>query len=225
MNTLAEVVTALRGGGVVGIPTDTVYGLAVLPDVRGSTSALFALKQRPDSLSLPVLVPDLAAAVDLVGALSPDALAMATSCWPGPLTIVVVRPPRSRAASFDLGADQATIGLRCPDHAVALEVLRATGPLAVTSANHHGEPPLTEAAAVGAVFGAGVAAVLDGGTCDGSPSSVVSCANGRVEVLREGPISAQHLRDLLGRGLITSDHGRRAARTGPAGSSSQLGQR
>ena len=184
---LAGAVAALRGGAVVAVPTDTVYGMAVDPRCHGATAALFALKGRPSTVELPVLVADLDAAAALAGpdGLSPPAAALASRFWPGPLTLVV---GRAGDVDWELGGDGRTIGIRCPAHPVALRLCRTVGPLATTSANRHGEPPLTTAAAVAHEFGTAVGAVVDGGTCDGRPSTVVDVTGGTLRLLRDGAV-------------------------------------
>ena len=184
---LAAAAAALRAGTVVAVPTDTVYGLAVDPRPDGATAALFALKGRPSTVELPVLVADLPAAATLAGpgGLSPLAAALARRFWPGPLTLVV---RRAGGVGWDLGGDGRTIGIRCPAHPVARRLCRAVGPLATTSANRHGDPPLTTAAAVAAEFGDAVGAVVDGGTCDAPPSTVVDATGGTLRLLREGAV-------------------------------------
>jgi L-threonylcarbamoyladenylate synthase len=179
---------ALAAGHVVAIPTDTVYGLAVDPRRRGATAALFAMKERPATLGLPVLVADVDEAERLAGAdgLPPPARWLAERFWPGPLTIVV---DRAQELDWELGGDGRTIGLRCPAHPVALELCRAVGALATTSANRHGEAPLTTAAAIVDRFGDAVACVVDGGRCDGRPSTVVVVTGGTVRCLREGAVA------------------------------------
>ena len=104
--------------------------------------------------------------------------------WPGPLTIVL---PRGPDVSADLGDDDETIGLRCPDHPVPLALCRAVGPIATTSANRHGSEPLTTAAAVAATL-PGVALVLDGGPCDRPASTVVDATGEVPKLLRPGSI-------------------------------------
>jgi L-threonylcarbamoyladenylate synthase len=206
---LSEALDALRAGLVVAMPTDTVYGLAVDPRIPGATTAIFLLKGRPDSLALPMLVPDIASAMRLAGRMPPTALTFAAQCWPGPLTIVVDVLPVGHAASFDLGGDGGTVGMRCPDHPVALELLRAAGPLAVTSANRHGQPALTHAWEVREAFGDRLGAVIDDRTenrihhgiddtdSPGAPSTVVACgADGSWELLRPGPITERTLSEL-----------------------------
>lgn len=180
-------VAALRSGKVIAIPTDTVYGVAALPEFA---HLLFAVKRRPERVDLPVLVPDLAAA-ETIAVVDDEAKRLAERWWPGGLTLVL-----NRRASFDadLGERAHTVGVRAPDHAAALELLRITGPLATTSANLHKQPPLTTAAAVREVFDESeVAVIVDGGTCDGVPSTVIDCTLSPPRVLREGAISGADL--------------------------------
>jgi len=184
---------ALAGGGVVGVPTDTVYGLAVDPWLAGSTDRLFAVKDRPREVVVPVLVADEAQAGRLASELSPLALRLMRRWWPGALTVVV--PARADLAA-DLGGDGRSVGIRCPDHAFLRELCERVGPLATTSANRHGEAPLHTAASVAASL-PGLCLVVDGGHCDRPPSSVVSVLDGGLRVLREGAISARSLEESL----------------------------
>ncbi len=177
-------VEALAAGKVVAVPTDTVYGLAVDPRLAGAVDRVFALKQRPEQFQLPVLIADPAGLVDLAEATA-AAERLISRYWPGPLTLVL---PRRSGIAFDLGGDSATIGLRCPANSLLRELLRSTGPLAVTSANRHGEAPLRTADEVRGHFGAAVTAVLDGGRCDGRPSTVISLTGAGVKCLREGAL-------------------------------------
>ena len=179
---LARAVDAVRAGEVIGIPTDTVYGLGADPWRPETAGRLFAIKGRPESVALPVLVGDPAAA-DELAELDERALRLAAAFWPGPLTLVV---RRRRGVELHLGGEAATVGIRCPGRELTRTLLRRTGPLAVTSANRHGERPFTEASELA---GLGVSVVVDGGTCDGAPSSVVSLVGDTIEVLREGALS------------------------------------
>jgi tRNA threonylcarbamoyl adenosine modification protein (Sua5/YciO/YrdC/YwlC family) len=181
---LDVLVEALAAGKVVAVPTDTVYGLAVDPRLAGAVDRVFALKQRPEQFQLPVLIADPAGLVDLAEATA-AAERLISRYWPGPLTLVL---PRRSGIAFDLGGDSATIGLRCPANSLLRELLRSTGPLAVTSANRHGEAPLRTADEVRGHFGAAVTAVLDGGRCDGRPSTVISLTGAGVKCLREGAL-------------------------------------
>jgi L-threonylcarbamoyladenylate synthase len=183
---LGPMLAVLRAGGVLGVPTDTVYGLAAHLD-RAAVDRIFAAKGRPADLALPVLL-GARDQVDRVATSFPAAaVTLAQRFWPGPLTIVV----RSRRAIGQLvGGDGRTVGLRWPNHPLVEQLCLAIGPLAVTSANRHGEPPCTSAGRVRAAFGAGlVAAVVDGGDCSGEPSTVVDCAKRHPSCVREGAIS------------------------------------
>lgn len=176
---------ALRAGQLVGIPTDTVYGLAADAFRTGAADRLFAAKRRPRDVDLPVLVSGPEQARDLATGVPDMAFRLMDRFWPGALTLVL---PRNPDVVADLGDDEATIGLRCPDHEVARELCGLVGPLATTSANLHGEPTATTAAEVAALFGTAVPVVLDGGTCAGSPSTVVDCTGETPKLLREGRI-------------------------------------
>jgi L-threonylcarbamoyladenylate synthase len=180
----------LAAGMVVAIPTDTVYGLAVDPSQPGAVDRVFALKKRPGEVALPVLVTGWGQVEMVAGTLEGAAQGFADQYWPGPLTLVVPRRGRFRA---DLGGELAaswTVGLRWPDHPVVQALCTAIGPLAVTSANRHAEPPATSAEDVIVAFTGDdrLSAVLDGGVCDGAPSTVVECRGPMSRCLREGAI-------------------------------------
>lgn len=177
--TVEEAAAAIRGGAIAVIPTDTVYGVGALPE---AAAGIFDLKQRPRDKALPVLgsgVVQLARVAEL----DLTARTLAEDHWPGPLTLVV---PRAPGFAADLGGTHpATVAVRVPAHPVALELLRRTGPLAVTSANVSGEPPATTYEQACAL--APDLTCLDGGTCDGVPSTVVSLV-GEPGVLRQGAL-------------------------------------
>jgi L-threonylcarbamoyladenylate synthase len=181
---LGAAVAALAEGAVIGIPTDTVYGLAVDLRQPNAVARLFEAKGRPDSAALPVLVASAGAAEEL-GRFDESARALAAQHWPGALTLVVTR--QKAALDWRLGGDETTIGLRVPDHPIALALLARTGALAVTSANRHGMPPCQTAAQVRDQLGAHLL-VLDGGTCAGEPSTVASLLGREVEILRRGAV-------------------------------------
>lgn len=180
-----EAVRALGQAMPVGIPTDTVYGLAVDPFRVGATDRIFAAKRRPRDVSLPLLVAGVDQAMSVSTAVPALAVALMERFWPGALTIVV---PARAGLGADLGDDDLTVGLRSPDHPVPLALCAAAGPLATTSANRHGEPPMTTAAEVAGAFGPAVPVVLDGGVCAGAPSTVVDCTGAELKLLREGRI-------------------------------------
>jgi L-threonylcarbamoyladenylate synthase len=191
-----DAVAALRAGAVVAIPTDTVYGLAVDPTRPGATDALFALKDRPGSLDLPVLIGSLDQADALAGpaGLSPAARRLAQAFWPGALTVVV---PRRTGLDWALGASVRTIGLRLPDHGTARALCDEVGALATTSANLHGGSPCTEAVEVARPFGSRVV-LVDGGRCAGAPSTVVSVLDDTPQCLREGALAWADVAAVLG---------------------------
>jgi L-threonylcarbamoyladenylate synthase len=189
---LDEAAEALAAGGIVVVPTDTVYGVAVDPRSPGAAARLFALKRRPPDVPLPVLVADRDQALALADDDVPDvARRLMERFWPGGLTVVVRRRP---GLAIDLGGpDDTTIGLRVPAHPVPVALAVAAGPLATTSANRHGEATPARAADVADHLGAGLALVLDAGACQGEASTVVSCVDGGVRVLRQGSVPVEEV--------------------------------
>ncbi len=175
---------ALRRGAVIGVPTETVYGLAVDPWQPGAAERLFAVKARPRNVELPVFVAGFDQAEELVEDLPESARRLMEAFWPGPLTVVV---RRRRGLRVDLGDNTATIGLRCPAHPVPLAICAAYGPYATTSANTHGSAPYQRAGDLASEL-AGVEVVLDAGFCDGQPSSVVEVLGDKPRSLRAGPL-------------------------------------
>lgn len=184
-------VRLLSQGLPIAIPTDTVYGLAVDPFRPGATDRIFAAKRRPRDVSVPVLVSGVEQALSLATAVPARARELMDRYWPGALTIVIPARPGMGA---DLGDDDLTVGVRSPAHPVPLALCAALGPLATTSANRHGEPPMTTAAEVDATFGDALPMVLDGGVCAGAPSTVVDCTGEELKLLREGRIPWAELR-------------------------------
>ena len=188
-----QAVRVLAQGQPVGIPTDTVYGLAVDPFRPGAADRIFAAKRRPRDVNLPLLVSGIDQAMAVSTAVPNLAVELMRRYWPGALTIVI---PARPGLGADLGEDELTVGVRSPDHPVPLALCSASGPLATTSANHHGEPPLVTAEEVAMSFGDAVPVVLDGGTCEGSPSTVVDCTGRELKLLREGRIPWAELESL-----------------------------
>lgn len=190
-----ETVAVLEGGGVVLLPTDTVYGLAALPTTAG-LDRIFELKDRPAERAVAVLVASRLQAEQVAVVGAADAALMA-EFWPGPLTLVLPR----RNPDAPIGAADGTIGVRSPARALVRAVAERVGPLAVTSANRSGEP--TEIDALGAarsLVGA-VDLIVDGGPCDGVASTVAriegTLDHPVVTVFREGPLSASSLEQTL----------------------------
>ena len=147
---IALAVKALAGGDIIGLPTDTVYGLAADPFHTGASDRLFRLKGRPRSVELPVLVSTEDQALSLCTAVPQAARRLMKRYWPGPITLVLPRRPDLQA---DLGEDDATIGIRCPAHPVPLAICEQIGPIATTSANRHREAALTTAQEVAESLG------------------------------------------------------------------------
>ncbi len=188
---IAEAAAATRRGELIVLPTDTVYGIGTRPDDRAATARLFAAKQRPRGLTLPVLVASGGEARRLAR-FDERADRLAAACWPGALTIVLERSPES--AEWDLGSDTTTIGLRVPRHPLALAVLAAAGPLAVTSANRSGHPPAATCEELEAVFGDLIGIYLcQDEPLRGEPSAVVDLSGEGVRVLRPGAWSPEAL--------------------------------
>jgi len=186
---VAAAVTALRAGRPVVLPTETVYGVAVLPGDPGAVEELFERKGRPGERLLAVLVADLEAArrIAVVDAMFE---VLAASFWPGPLTIVAQRRPE---AGLHLGDGSSTVGVRCPDHDLVRAILAEVGPMATTSANRSGEPTPSTAVEAADALG-GDLLVLDGGRCAGSPSTVVDLTTDPARVLRPGVVTSGELR-------------------------------
>jgi tRNA threonylcarbamoyl adenosine modification protein (Sua5/YciO/YrdC/YwlC family) len=168
-------------------PTDTVYGLGVAVSEGTSPDAVFALKGRERSKTLPLLI-GTAEQLRYLGSEVPDyAFALADRHWQGALTLVV---RASSAVPVQFQSSAGTVALRCPDHPVTLALLKALGmPLAATSANISGRPPATSVAQLDSVLAAEVACIIDGGTSPGGvPSTIVSCTGHEPVLLREGAI-------------------------------------
>jgi L-threonylcarbamoyladenylate synthase len=183
---LAAAAAALAEGLVVAIPTDTVYGLAARIDRPDAMAAIFDAKRRPPGLALPVLVGRWHQAREVASSWPRAASMLAARFWPGALTVVV---PVDPALGAELGGDGTSVGLRRPRHKFVQALCRRAGPLATTSANRHGEQPCTTATEVRGTFGAqDVTVVIDGGTCDRPPSTVVDCTVTPPKCLREGAI-------------------------------------
>lgn len=196
---LARAAEVLRGGGLVAVPTETVYGLAARADSDAAVAAIYRAKGRPDFNPLIVHVPNLDAARALA-VLDDRAERLAAMFWPGPLTMVL--PLRADAGLAPaVTAALPTVAVRMPDHPAMRALLDAVGlPLAAPSANRSGGVSPTSAAHVLASLGARVDAVIDGGHCArGLESTIVALrADGTWQLLRPGPIAAAALSGLLG---------------------------
>jgi tRNA threonylcarbamoyl adenosine modification protein (Sua5/YciO/YrdC/YwlC family) len=187
LTSVPEAAAIARAGGIVVVPTETVYGLAARP-TEELVARLFELKRRPRDKSVQLLIPSIDAMAEL-GEPSPDAIVLAEAFWPGPLTLVV----RASDAAPDALVDDCRIGLRVPGHALALDLLARCGPLAATSANLSGDPTPSAISDIHDLFGSSVDAYIDGGEIVGTGSTVVDVSRDEPRVLREGPISVPML--------------------------------
>jgi L-threonylcarbamoyladenylate synthase len=182
---IRSAVAAILRGEVVGLPTDTVYGIGADPTNPDAVERLFELKGRPGDKPVGLLASSLERAAE-VAELDGPATELATTYWPGPLTLVL--RPRVIMADWVGDTQLRTVGVRVPDHPLALELLSETGPLAVTSANRSGGRETMSDDEARAVFGDSVAVYLVGRAPGGRASTVVDCTGGDLVVLREGPV-------------------------------------
>ncbi|RLT04459.1 MAG: threonylcarbamoyl-AMP synthase [Planctomycetota bacterium] len=191
----------LRHGGLVAIPTETVYGLAA--DALNATAIekIFRAKQRPATNPLIVHVVDVGMAQSLAAEWPAAAAAITAELWPGPVTVVV---PRGTSVPDTVTAGGATVALRCPQHRLTRRLIEKLGrPLAAPSANRSEAVSPTTAHHVLESLGNRIDLILNGGSCDcGIESTVVDCTQVPARILRPGPISRQILEEVLGRGMV-----------------------
>jgi L-threonylcarbamoyladenylate synthase len=198
----AEAVALLRAGGVVAIPTDTVYGIAADMALPDAIERLFAVKRRPPEKAVAVLLADVEQAWTL-GVMTPHARLLGERFWPGGLTLVLPLRPDAVLPRI-LAAGLPTVGVRVPDHEAPRTLARFLGPLPTTSANVSGEPDMRDAGEIAERLGDALALVLDGGPIHGGPAStVVDCTMDLPSILREGAIPAAEIAEALKRaGLL-----------------------
>lgn len=191
---LQTAAAVLNTGGVVALPTDTVYGVGALAFDGEAVTQLYVVKQRPPEKAIPLLIGDVQQLGQVAAQITAMAEKLAQRFWPGPLTIVVPR----HAAIPDAVTPLPTVGVRIPNLAATQKLLRLTGPLAVTSANISGRESPSSAAEVNAQLGGRIPLILDGGiTPGGVPSTVVDCTAEQPVILREGPISLAEILQAL----------------------------
>jgi L-threonylcarbamoyladenylate synthase len=184
----------LNKSGLVAFPTDTVYGVGALAFDGNSVESIYAAKDRPIEKAIPVLIAD-AEDMDQVGMDIPDvARRIAARFFPGPLTCLIPKQPTLPQAVSAVP----TVGVRVPDHEIARALLRAAGPMAVTSANISGQPSPSTAEEVFAQLNGRIPLIIDGGkTPGGIPSTVVDCSNNEIKILRQGPITLEEIMSKL----------------------------
>ncbi|MHB2023630.1 MAG: L-threonylcarbamoyladenylate synthase [Mycobacteriales bacterium] len=193
---LRAAVSALRGGRLVVLPTDTVYGVGADAFTPRAVAALLAAKGRGPQVPVPVLIGSIRMLDGVAYDLSATGRSLVEAFWPGPLTLVVRHPPH---LAWDLGETRGTVAVRMPLHELALELIGETGPLAVSSANRTGAPPATTAAAAMEQLGESVEVYLDAGTASrGVPSTIVDVTADPPRLLRAGPLGLGRLREVAG---------------------------
>lgn len=187
----------IRAGEVVGMPTETVYGLAANALNGEAVKKIFLAKGRPQDNPLIVHIADFDQIYDLCPAVPPQAKLLADAFWPGPLTMIV---PKGDCIPDEVSCGLDTVGIRLPSHPMARALIRESGvPLAAPSANTSGRPSTTTAAHVMHDMDGKIAAVLDGGACGvGVESTVITLALERPRLLRPGGITLEQLRSVLG---------------------------
>jgi L-threonylcarbamoyladenylate synthase len=186
-------------GGVIVLPTDTVYGVGCDPFNNSAVEALFAVKRRGRDLPLPVLVHGWRQAIALVEDFTEQARTLVAAWWPGPLTIVL---REAAGIGWDLGNSRGTVAVRMPKQSFALALIRRTGPLAVTSANRSGEPTPGTVAGIVEQLGDEVDLFFDAGPADGGPAStIVDLTGPQPRLLRAGAIPAEEIERTLGEPL------------------------
>jgi L-threonylcarbamoyladenylate synthase len=192
----AAAIDVLRAGGIVALPTDTVYGIACDLAAPGGVERLFSAKSRPADRAIMLLLADPGQA-SRIGQVGEAARVLAETFWPGGLTLVVPRRPDVRLPAA-LTAGVPTIGLRAPDHPSPRALASALGPLPTTSANISGQAQAPDAETIVEQLGDSIDLVLDGGPAAGGPAStVIDCTLERPRVIRAGAIDPARLADAL----------------------------
>ena len=193
---LAAAVDAVRGGGLIVLPTDTVYGIGADAFTPQAVQDLLEAKGRGRDTPPPVLIGDHAVLMALATDLPEYVEDLAEALWPGALTIILTAQP---SLTWDLGETRGTVALRMPEDETALELLRRTGPLAVSSANRHGKPAATSVLDAATQLGDAVEVYLDGGAARiGASSTILDATVTPAEIVREGAITKQQIIDVVG---------------------------
>jgi tRNA threonylcarbamoyl adenosine modification protein (Sua5/YciO/YrdC/YwlC family) len=192
---ISAAVAALGKGELAVLPTDTVYGVAADAFTPDAVAALLAAKGRGRQMPPPVLVGSRRAAFALVQDISSSASDLIDEFWPGALTLVF---RSSQSLVWDLGDTKGTVAVRMPLHPIALDLLKETGPLAVSSANLSGATPAITAADAESQLGDAVSVYLDNGPCPGDVASTIVDVTGPVpRMLRRGVITVERLRNVV----------------------------
>ncbi|HNM83858.1 MAG TPA: L-threonylcarbamoyladenylate synthase [Mycobacterium sp.] len=193
---IAAAISAVKGGRLVVLPTDTVYGIGADAFDGAAVSALLAAKGRGRDMPVPVLVGSWTTIDGLVYTVPTAARELIRAFWPGALSLVVRQAP---SLQWDLGDANGTVMLRMPLHPVAIELLRAVGPMAVSSANVSGQPPAVTVSEAVDQLGDKVEVYLDGGAAEAqAASTIVDLTGPQPKILREGPVTTERVGAVLG---------------------------
>ena len=198
---IEEAIRILKEGGIVAFPTDTVYGLAAAVTIPRAVERVYAVKQRPSDMALPLLVADAGGIAGLAEKVPPTAQRLIETFMPGALTIVLIA---SSAVPEAVTAGGGTVAVRIPAHPAPIALIRGIGgPITGTSANLSGlASPLT-ASEVRSQLGDGVDLIIDSGDpCPGTASTIVDVTGATPIVLREGTISLARLREVVGETIM-----------------------
>jgi L-threonylcarbamoyladenylate synthase len=191
---ISHALEILNRGGLVAFPTDTVYGVGSLAFDERAIESIYAAKDRPVEKAIPILIGGPEDLDKVTADIPPIAAKLAARFWPGPLTLVVPKHPKLP----DVVSAAPTVGVRVPDHPVARALLRAAGPMAVTSANISGGANPKTAGEVSRQLNGRIPLILDGGeTPGGVPSTVVNCLGTEPVILREGPVTLKDIQFVL----------------------------
>jgi L-threonylcarbamoyladenylate synthase len=193
---IAAAAEAVRGGEVVVLPTDTVYGVGVDAFASEAVEAVLTAKGRGREMPLPVLVPNAQTVDGLAADVPAYARDLIKAFWPGPLTLVL---HAQTSLMWDLGDTNGTVALRMPRNDTALKLLTDVGPMAVTSANVSGQPPARTIVEAAAQLGSAVSVYLDAGPSAGDlASTILDCTGESPVILRAGAVTAGQLQEVLG---------------------------
>jgi len=182
---LPKAMEILQAGGLIAFPTDTVYGIGALYNNEDAIEKIYQVKVRSKIKAIPILISDTNQLTLITSIISPNTHRIINEFWPGPLTLILPIQPNLPG----ILSDGVTIGIRVPDHDLVRELIRVTGPLAVTSANLSGKSSALTADDVMNQLEDKIDLILDGGRVPGGKAStVLNCIDDKMKILREGPI-------------------------------------
>jgi len=193
---IKETLTIIRSGGVVALPTDTVYGIACSVESTTAIQSLYQIKIRESIKAIPVLIADIDQINLLAKDLNENTSKLAQSFWPGALTLIV---PKNDSLPHNLTI-YPTVGVRMPDHDWLRAIMRETGPLAATSANISGESSPTTSQQVLDQLDGRIELIINGGECkSGISSTVIDCSGEKIKIIRQGMITSEQIQSVLGK--------------------------